>query len=83
MIRFKPFLKACDVRRFSAADITLPSLPKDADSLNKGMVKPNPGMKAAFPRSAHFTETLEITSHNSASGPLLLGQLHPLHHLEW
>ncbi|HSI64242.1 MAG TPA: hypothetical protein VLE43_14035 [Candidatus Saccharimonadia bacterium] len=67
MIKFKALLKESDVRKFTAADLSLPSLPKDGDFLIQEIAKRHASDFAAFPRQNHFTESLEITSHNAAS----------------
>ncbi|RBP44182.1 hypothetical protein DES53_1041 [Roseimicrobium gellanilyticum] len=69
MTRFKQFLKECEVRKFTKADYTLPSMPKDGKFMLDGMAQRNASKNSAIALKAHYTETLELTSHNSASEP--------------
>jgi hypothetical protein len=70
MIRFKAFLKEqCEVRKFTKADYTVPNMPKYGKLLLDGMAQRNASEYVAIAQKNHYTETLEITSHNSASGP--------------
>lgn len=69
MIKFKALLKDSDVRQYSPADFTLASLPKDAEIFIQGIVKRHAFEHAAFLRKDKFTESIEITSHQTASGP--------------
>jgi hypothetical protein len=69
MIRFKAFLKECEVRTLTKADYTLSSMPKDGKFLLDGMAQRNASGNVAIAPRDHYTQTLELTSHNSASEP--------------
>lgn len=68
MIRFKAFLKDCELRKLAKADYALPTL-QDGKFLLDGMAQRNASDHVAIAGKGHYTDTLEITSHNSASGP--------------
>lgn len=69
MTRFKQFLKECELRKLTKADYTVPNMPKDGKFLLDGMAQRNALANVALAQKDHYTETLEITSHNAASGP--------------
>lgn len=69
MIRFKAFLKECDVRKLTKADYTVPNMPKDGKFMLDGLAQRNASENVALAQKAHYTKSLEITSHTAASGP--------------
>ncbi|QIF01781.1 hypothetical protein [Roseimicrobium sp. ORNL1] len=69
MIRFKAFLKECELRKLTKADYTVPNMPKDGKFMLDGLAQRNASANVAIAKKDHYTETLEITSHTSASEP--------------
>jgi hypothetical protein len=69
MIRYKAFLKECEVRKLTKADYTVLNMPKDGKFMLDGLAQRNASENVALAQKAHYMETLEITSHTSASGP--------------
>lgn len=67
-MNYKTLLKEAEVRTFTLKDLTMPSLPKDGtEFFLKEIARRYAKDLAAFFRKDRFTETLEVSSHNSAS----------------
>lgn len=66
-MNWKQLLEESEIRKISAKECRISSLPKDGDYLLQGTISRRSADFAAYPRCSEFSETLHLTSYPDAS----------------